>query len=492
MSRRYTPREWQPQITNHILHNGRGNVFASMGSGKTPATLEALALLFLFGRIEHVLVIGPKRVARDTWPTAIADFGESFGWLSHAVAIGTEKQRHAAIRADAHITTINFENLEWLVQHYGADWPFDMVVVDESTKLRGLRVSIQTHKASGKKYLAGAGGSSKADDKRGFGASRGRALARVAHTRVKRWVNLTGTPTLAGLEALWGPTWFVDAGQRLGNSFTAFSHRWFRAVPGSSHQQQVIEPMPFSEQQIRAAIQDITLVVDIKDYVDIGEPVTNTIYVDLPAEARRQYDEMARDLATEIDGTLIEAFSAGTKSQKLLQIASGAAYIDDERNWSLVHDEKIEALKSVVEESLGMPLLVFYHFKSDLARIRKAFPKALTLDDKGFSMKAWAEGRIPMVLAHPASAGHGVDGLQHGTCICCFFSTNWSAENDTQAIERIGPTRQMQSGYRRAVTVHRLVARDTVEESAVRRLTSRISVQEALLEELKKYQAVAK
>lgn len=475
---RYTPRPWQPAMTQHMLRHPRCNVFASMGSGKSAATLEALATLLLFGQARRILIVGPKRVARDTWPEAVRNFGASFGWLTVAVAIGDERRRHAAVQAGCHITTVNFDTLTWLVDHYGAAWPFDTVVVDESTRLRGLRVSIQTHKKSGKQFL------------QGQGASRAKALARVAHTRVARWINLTGTPTLAGLEALWGPTWFLDAGHRLGGSFTAFSHRWFRTVPGSDPQRQVIEPMPFSEGQIRNAIQDVTLVVDIKDFVGVGEPVENVIYIDLPAPAQRQYDEMAEDLATEIGGQLVEAFSAGTKSQKLLQIASGAAYTDDQGSWAAVHDEKLDALKSIAEEALGIPLLVFYHFKSDAARILKAFPQARALDDKPATMADFKAGKIPMLLAHPQSAGHGVDGLQHGTNTCVFFSTNWSAENDAQAIERVGPTRQMQAGYQRPVFVHRIVARGTVEESAVHRLRSRVSVQAALLESLKKYQKI--
>lgn len=476
MTKRYTPRPYQPGITAHILKHKRGNVFASMGSGKSPSTMEAIATLLLFGEVQRVLVVGPKRVATTTWPEVVTDFGLSFGWLKVAVAVGTDKQRRAAVAQNAHITTINFDNLSWLVDNYGPEWPWDMVVIDESTKLRGLRVSIQKHSKSGKEYL------------QGQGASRAKALARVAHTKVSRWVNLTGTPTLAGLEALWGPQWFVDAGHRLGNSFTAFSHRWFRTPPGSDPQRAVIEPMPFAEAQIRNAIQDVTHVVDAKDYFDIKEPIENVIRIDLPVAAQGQYDEMAKTLATEICGQVIEAFSAGTKSQKLLQIASGAAYTDDKGNWALVHDEKIEVLKSVVEEAGGMPVLVFYHFKSDLARILKAFPKAKLLDDKTQTQLDWNAGKIPMLLGHPAGMGHGLN-LQHGSNICVFFSTNWSAENDAQAIERIGPTRQLQSGYDRPVFVYRLVAKNTVEESAVARLRSRISVQEALLESLKQYQA---
>lgn len=472
----FNPRPWQPKMIEHMVKHPRCHVFSGCGTGKTAATLEALSVLLLFGQAKRVLIIGPKRVARDTWPEAVQNFNGSFGWMTIAAAIGDEKKRHAAIRSGATLTTINFDNLTWLVDNYGETWPFDMVVVDESTKLRGLRVSIQTHKKTGKKFLSGQGG------------SRAKALARVAHTRVKRWVNLTGTPTLAGLEALWGPTWFLDAGHRLGTSFAAFSQRWFRSVPGSSPQQQVIEPMPFSEAQIQNAISDVTLVVDIRDYVPVGEHLEHTVHVNLPAAARRQYDEMARDLATEIEGSVIEAFSAGTKSQKLLQLASGAVYTDDQGSWVLAHDEKIDALASIEEEALGMPLLVFYHFKSDAARILKAFPKAKHLDDDPKTMQRWRDGKIPMLLAHPQSAGHGVDGLQYGTHKCVFFSTNWSAENDAQAIERIGPTRQMQAGFNRVVDVYRIVAKGTVEESAVKRLRSRVSVQEALLDALKIYQ----
>ena len=472
----FTPRPWQPPMVKHIVNKPRCHVFSGCGTGKTAATLEALSVLLQFGQSQRVLVVAPKRVARDTWPEAVEKFGSSFGWMTVAVAIGTESQRHAAIDKGAHITTINYDNLSWLIEHYGATWPWDTVVCDEATKLRGLRVSIQTHKKSGKKYLAGQG------------ASRAKALARVAHTKVKRFINLTGTPTLAGLEALWGPTWFLDAGYRLGASFSAFTARWFRAMPGSTPQQPKIEPMPFSEAQIRSAIQDITLVVDLKDYVDVGTHQEHIVGVTLPPAAKKQYDQMAKELATEINNKLVEAMTAGAMSQKLLQIASGAAYVGDQGDWELVHDEKIEALKSLEEEALGMPLLVFYHFKSDAARILKAFPKAKHLDDNPATMERWKRGEIPMLLAHPASAGHGVDGLQYGTSKCVFFSTNWSAENDAQAIERIGPTRQMQAGFDRVVDVYRIVAKGTVEESAVKRLHSRVSVQEALLEGLKQYQ----
>ena len=167
-----------------------------------------------------------------------------------------------------------------------------------------------------------------------------------------------------------------------------------------------------------------------------------------------------------------------------LQIASGAVYTDDKGNWTPVHDAKIEALQSVVEEAAGMPVLVFYHFKSDLARILKAFPKAVHLGADPKIIDRWNSGKIPMLVAHPQSAGHGLS-LQHGSNIMCFFSSNWSLEADAQAIERAGPTRQAQSGYKRPVFVHRLIGKGTLEEAVVKRLKTKASVQDALLEAMK-------
>lgn len=470
---KYTPRPWQPKITDGILRIPRVNILAGMGSGKSAATLDAISTLILFGSVKRVLIVAPKRVAQYTWPEARTKFLESFGHLTIAVAVGDGATRHAALRAGADITTINFENLSWLIEHYGETWTWDMVVVDESTKLRGLRVSMRTSK-SGKKFLAGQGG------------SRAKALARVAHTRVTRWVNLTGTFALSGLEAAWGQTWFIDTGHRLGNSFTAFSQRWFRAVPGSDATRQVIEPLPYAEKQIMNAIRPVTVAVELKDYLDVAEPVSNHIYVDLPASAVRQYKEMARDLLTEIEGTTIEAVAAGAKSQKLLQIASGSVYTGNGDEWVLAHDEKIEALKSVIEEAAGMPVMVAHWFKPDAVRIKKAFGKAVLDLSNNRDLEAAKRGEGLIWLAHPLSVGHGVDGLQNHSCIACFFSTNWHVEDDTQLIERIGPTRQMQAGLNRVVTVHRIIARGTVEESAVARIKSRISVQEALVEGLRK------
>ena len=466
----FIPRVYQRPMTQFIVDTPRCNLYAGMGTGKGPATLEAIATLFLFGEINRVLVVAPKRVAMSTWPGEIEKFCSSFGHMTCAAAIGNAERRHAAIQSGADITTINYENLTWLVENYGAAWPFDMIVCDESSRLSGLRVSLQTSK-TGKKFLTGQGG------------SRAKSLARVALTKAKRFVNLSGTPAANGLEQLWGQCFYLDAGRRLGTSFTAFQSRWFRQLPGGDGYAR-IEPLPYADEQIRSAIKDLTISIEAKDHFDLPPLIENIITVDLPPAARQKYKEVEREFFTEIEGHVIEAFSAGAKSQKCLQLAAGAAYTDDHGSWVEVNDAKLDALQSVMEEAAGMPVLVFYHFKSDLARIQKAFPKAVHLGAKPQTIVDWNAGRIPMLLAHPQSAGHGLS-LQHGGNICCFFSTNWSLEADSQAIERIGPTRQAQSGYKRPVFVHRIVAKGTLDEVVVARLKSKASIQDALMEAMK-------
>lgn len=468
---RYTPRPYQPSITNHIVNNERSNVFAGMGVGKTPATLEAISILLLLGEVDRVLIVAPKRVAVSTWPGEIATFRESFGHLTIAVAVGTEKERRAAIESDAKIVAINYDNMVWLVENYGPKWNFTMVVCDEASRNKGARVSIQTSK-KGKKFLTGQGG------------KRAKALARVAFTRVKWFLNLTGTPAPNGLQDLWAICFFLDTGKRLGTSFTAFSHRWFRALPGSDPQRQQIEPLPYAEEQIRAAIKDITIAIEARDHFDLPPLIENHIKVELPPAAKKLYKQMEDALFIELEGKPIEAFTAASMTQKLLQISSGAAYTDDKGAWSLVHDAKIEALESVIEEAAGMPVIVFYHFKSDLARILKAFPKSVHLGDDPKIIERWNAGKIPMLVAHPQSAGHGLS-LQHGGNIMCFFSTSWNLEADLQAQERLGPTRQAQSGYNRPVFLHRLIGAGTMEEAVVKRLKTKASVQDALMDAMK-------
>lgn len=456
--RDYTPRPYQHLITGHILDVPRCAVWAGMGLGKSVSTLTALDMLFLAGESQPALIIGPLRVAKNVWPT------EAKKWrhLRHVHVlpiVGSEAERRISLKYEASVYTVNFENLPWLVQFYGDRWPFTTVVADEATRLKGFRLR--------------------------QGTERARALGRVAHTKIKRFIQLTGTPSPNGLSDLWGQCWFLDAGQRLGRTYESFRQRWFQ----KSFDGYGVDPLPYTQTEIQDRLRDICLSINAKDYFDLDEPIVNNVTVKLPPKARVKYREMEKQLFTELDGHEIEAFNAAARTQKLLQLASGAAYVGDpeapgERQWVEVHDAKLAALESIVEEANGMPVLCAYEFKSERARILKAFPKAVDLaTDEGF--KTFLAGKSPLGIAHPKSMGHGIDGLQDVTNICAYFTSNWDLELDMQILERVGPVRQMQAGKDRPVFVHRIVAEDTVDELVMARRETKKEVQTLLLEAMK-------
>ncbi len=250
------------------------------------------------------------------------------------------------------------------------------------------------------------------------------------------------------------------------------------------------EPVSADEIEVDIAsftIRDVTITIDARDWFDIKAPIESNIMIDLPPKARRIYEDMERELFAEIEaGVTVEAFNAGSKSNKCLQIGNGFAFTDTEtRAWSELHDEKIEALKSIEAETAGEPLFVRYCFVPDKQRILKAFPRARFLDDNPRTEDEWNAGKIPMLVTHAASAGHGLN-LQHGGRVLVDFSSDYNLDHDEQLIERLGPTRQAQSGYDRAVYRYRIVARDTIEElSVLPRLKTKASVQDSLKDAMK-------
>lgn len=454
MTKPFNPRPYQTMIRDHIIDVPRCAIWAGMGMGKTTSTLTACGGLAMVDD-SPVLVLAPKRVALSTWPEEAAKWSHLSG-MSVVPVIGSESARRAALRIDANVHTCNYENIEWLVEAWGARWPYKTVVADESTKLKSFRLR--------------------------QGGRRARALGQIAHTKVKRFVELTGTPSPNGLQDLWGQAWFLDQGQRLGRSYNAFTERWFRTKPNGFG----IEPLPHAQAEIQDKMRDLCLTVDARDWFDLKEPIVTNIFVDLPMKARKHYAEMEKAMFTQLDEHEVEAFGAAAKTIKCLQIANGAAYVGDSNDdWKVLHDEKIDALASIIEESAGMPVLVAYHFKSDLARLLKAFPAGRALDAAPGTLKAWNEGRIPVLFAHPASAGHGLN-LQDGGNILVYFSHWWNLEERQQILERVGPTRQMQAGYDRPVFVYNLIARDTVDDLVIERVESKREVQDILIAAMKR------
>ena len=454
-------RDYQRAVVGHMLAHERANVWAGMGTGKTVSTLTALQGLSMVEDPFPALVLAPLRVASSTWPTEVRKWAHLEG-LKLAVATGSVAERDAAIFAHADIVAINYDNVPWLVERCERfpSFPYRTVIADESTRLKSFRAR--------------------------QGGKRAQALGKVAHKHTRRWVNLTGTPAPNGFLDLWGQQWFIDAGARLGRSFSAFEDRWFRIkrAPGQQYGG-TVELLQGAQAEIEGRLADCTLTVRAADFLDLPPLIENTIEVELPATARRHYRELEREMFTVLaGGAEIEAFNAAGRTMKCLQAANGALYTDEQGTWKELHDAKLDALASVVEEAAGAPVLVAYHFKSDLARLQRAFPQGRALDADPRTIEAWNLGRLPLLFVHPQSAGHGLN-LQQGGNILVFFGLWWDLETHEQVIERIGPTRQAQAGYNRPVYVHRIVARQTVDELVLQRLQTKASVQQVLLEAMK-------
>ena len=445
----WTPHIYQREILRHELEVPRGGVFAGMGTGKTVSTLTAIDALQLTGE-GPALVLAPLRVARSTWPDEAAKWKHT-SHMDIVPVIGTVAQREAALRKTAAVYTTNYEQIPWLVDHFQERWPFKIVVSDESTRLKGFRLR--------------------------QGGQRTRALAKVAHKLTRRWINLTGTPAPNGLPDLWGQTWFLDRGVRLGSSYTAFTDRWFaKGFDGYE-----LRPHAHASEEIQEKLRDICVTVK---GLPVDAPIVNIIPVELPPRAREAYRDMAKTFFSMLSAVVgIEAATAAAKSTKLLQITNGAVY-DEQKNWHEIHDAKIQALESIMEEAAGAPVMVAYHWRHDLVRLRKAFPYARELDNDPQTIRDWNAGKIRMLIAHPQSAGHGLN-LQDGGNILAFFGVDWNLEYHDQIIERIGPMRQKQAGHDRPVFLHYILAADTLDYQVLDRLIHKRSVQDVLMEALR-------
>lgn len=455
----YNPYEYQKLIIDMIKEKRRCNIWAGMGMGKTSSTATAIHELNAY----PTLVVAPKRVALSTWPAEYEKWGHLQG-VKVAPVIGTPRQRSDALLSNAEVFTINYENLPWL---YEQGFNCKTIVADESTRLKSFRTRRKASKKTGKLTV-----------KPSY------ALAKMT-CQATRHINLTGTPSPLGLTDLWGPQWFIDQGERLGKSFKAFTDRWFRAEQvGASRFAVKYTPWPHAEQEITEALQDVSISIMPEDYLPIGEPIYKTLHAEMPAKAWKLYNQMEKDLFFEIGSAEIEAPSAAAKLTKCLQIAAGFVY-DEFRSPIDLHDGKIDVLKSVVEEANGAPILVSYWWQHDLNKILKAFPQAVALGDDPSIIRKWNAGKIPILVAHPASCGHGLN-LQDGGNILVFYSDWYNLEAHQQIIERIGPTRQFQSGHNRPTFVYSIVTEGTVDEEIAISHERKATLQELLIKRMKK------
>lgn len=448
MSQVWTPRIHQDLIVEYCWEHKRCNIWAHPGLGKSSAMLQLFELLRLCGsNFFPALVVAPLPVARDVWLAEQQKWTDFKGLRVVPIIGSNPAERIARSLLKADIYTINYENLVWLEEYFGDRWPFKIVIADESTKLRGYRL-------------------------KGQGGKRATALGKVAHL-TGRWINLTGTPSPHGLESLWGQQWFVDFGQRLGLSYTNFMKRWFIVDPYTRQ----VEPRPNARPEIYAALEDCAIAFRAEDWLDVKKPNFFEKRVELPADARTHYKTMEKKFFAEMPGAKIVAWAAVAKSGKLLQMASGSIY-DENHTTHHLHEAKIDALRSLYDE-LGENLLVVYHFNFDVERICKEFPEAVVYKGKK-QEDLWNSGECRMMLVHPKSAGHGLS-LQHGGRAVAFFTNTWDLELRQQVLERIGPARQLLSGYDRAVLIYDIIANNTMDDNVLDVVNGRATEQDALM-----------
>lgn len=470
MRKSYTPRGYATSVWTHMAATPRAGLGLGMGLGKSSLVLFHLSAMALSqGRVPRTLVIGPKRVALNVW-TAECALWQGLEDLRTSVIIGTPEERIRALKKDADIYTINYENIPWLVAQLDGAWPFECVVCDESTKLAGFRGGWSKHHKTGKVFY-----------RRG-GTQRAAELGGVAH-KSKYWVQLSGSMASGGIEKVWGQQWFLDYGKALGGTYTAFTDRWFRQRIGTSKEAAVFEPWDGAVDEILVRIKPHWIVLDAYKYFEIDKP--NYVHVPVhldkkqAAEYKTLHDVSLLQLSAE---TTITAVNAGAKINKCLQYASGVL-LDEDGTQHHIHDHKLDALDSIVEELGGEPLLVAYWYKHDAERIKKRFPQAVQLDDKKETEDKWNRGEIPMLLVHPMSAGHGLS-LQHGGHNLCIYTPMHSLELFEQLVERLGPVRQKQSGYDRVCNVYLLEAKGTWDEKVWKRLVEKKSLDEMIKEAL--------
>lgn len=453
---KFEPRPYQKLIIDHIVSHARCNVWAGMGTGKTVSTLTAIRILQALYDAKPALIIAPLRVAQSTWPDEACKW-EHLRGARVSVITGTPANRRKALRAAADIYCTNYENLPWLVGELDGEWPFGIVVCDESTRLKGFRLR--------------------------SGTQRAKALSLVAF-KSEHFIELTGTPTANGLLDLWGQAWFLDKGKRLGRTMSAYQQAYFYPVRtgGEAYMVKWL-PQAGSTDAVTERLAPLTVTVDAKDYFDINEPIINDIEVSLPDAAMQTYHRMERDFIATLAAGEVEAVNAVAKLGKCLQITGGALYLED-GSAERLHTAKLEALRSVVEEAAGAPILCAYQFKFEADMILDAFSGARLLDKNPQTIRDWNAGKIPLLVAHPASCGHGLN-LQDGGNILVFYSLGYNYEQYAQMCERVGPTRQVQAGHRRPVFIHRLVARGTVDHGVLHALKEKKNTLDYLLEKMK-------
>lgn len=442
---RFTPHAYQKKAIDKIINQAACGLFLEMGLGKTVITLSAVSDLIALGEVNKVLVVAPLRVAQSVWAQEAKKWDHT-KHLQCVRVLGSAAERRAALAKSADVYIINRENVPWLVEEIGKSWAFDMVVLDELSSFKNRS------------------------------SARWKAIRRI-RSKIRRIVGLTGTPAPNGLIDLWAQIYLLDGGDALEHTLGGYRERYFR--PGRRSGMMVYEwvPRQGAEDAIYKRLEGLCMSMKSVDYLQMPERITNVFTVPLSAKSRHLYDEMQKDMLIEWKDETITAANAAAVTTKLLQLAQGAVY-DESGKWHAIHDAKLDALEDIVEAANGKPVLVYYAFKSDLERLKCCFPEAVELRTDE-DVERWNDRQIGMLLAHPDSAGHGLN-LQNGGSIMVWFGLTWSLEKYQQANARL-----YRQGQTDTVVIHHIVAQGTVDERVLRVLEGKATLQDELMEAVK-------
>lgn len=449
---KFTPHAYQRYCIERVVNQPKIGLFLDMGLGKTIITLSAIyQLKYCHFAVNKVLIIAPKKVAEATWQREAAKW-DGVGILRMSTVLGSLNKRIKTLNMPADIYIINRENVSWLVNYYKNDWPFDMVVVDESS-------SFKSHRAKRFKDLSN------------------------MYNHIKRMVLLTGTPSPNGLIDLWAQVYLLDRGQTLGKTYTAFREHYFDPDQRGRDVIYSYKPKEHTNDAIMAAIAPLCISLKSEDYLDLPPMVSTIVPVVLDDKAQKAYDSMEKHAVLELlqSQEEITAMSAAALSTKLQQLANGAVY-DDERNIHEIHDCKLKAFMELVEQLNGKSALVFYNFKHDCVRLKQVLEKTnlRVRELKGAADEfAWNAGEIDILLAHPASTAYGLN-LQDGGNHVIWFGLNWSLELYQQANKRLH-----RQGQSEKVFIHHLVSVGTRDEDMMEALEKKDEAQEYVLQSLK-------
>lgn len=461
-------RAYQWRALKFIIDNMFVALFVDMGLGKTISTLSAIKHLFYKKKLAGpVLVVAPIRVIRGVWRQEALKWSHTQS-LTFSLVHGSAKVRMEALSRPAHIYLINPEGVAWLINYYmrlcrgdsekfKLRWPFKMLVVDESTFFKD-------------------------------GTTQRFKALRRALPLFERRVILTGTPAPNSLLQIWAQMYIVDLGARLGTTFTGFRDRFFEKQDYMGYSYGLRSG---AKEYIDRLIRSITLRLQDSDWLELPPLVKAYIKVELPDRAMKMYEDFEKEMFLELDTAEVEAVHAATLTQRCHQIANGAIYANDKesgaKDWYVLHDAKVEALKEYIEELEGERALICFTFRHDLARLRAVLPDAPVMGPMNTEKltREWAEGQHQFMLVHPQSGGHGVNDLQINCRRILFFSIPWSGEHYSQMIARVGPARR--SGEKEATIVHHIMAVKTVDEAIVQALDRKDTTQRGLLNSLREY-----